>query len=113
MIRSQSIILSQISVKKYTEAPQCKTCLLQKKLIDFANTEPELPKQIWQLKRRILIKTRKEFEVTQRFRWKCHHGSTLDLNQIEDIVKLSEKIIWNQQLTLNKWSKQRQTKLIA
>ena len=88
--------------------------MLTIKLIDFANKETELPKPIWQLKRRISIKSRREFKVTQRFRWKCHHSSTLDLDHHEEVVKPSEKIIiWKQQLNLNKWSKQRHTKLIA
>ena len=65
--------------------------MLTIKLIDFANKVTELSKQIWQLERRIPIKPRKEFRVTQRFRWKCHHGSTFDLNHNEELVKLPEK----------------------
>ena len=38
MIRSQYIISSKTSVKKYTEAPHCKTCW-QQKLKDFAKTK--------------------------------------------------------------------------
>ena len=88
--------------------------MLTIKLIDFANKETELPNQIWQLKRRISVKPRREFKVTQRFRWKCHHSSTLDLDYHEEVVKLLEKIIiWNKQLNLKKWSKQPKTKLIA